>query len=109
VDGIAQNFSNLLYADYFRLFHLQSYNPKKALTHPKWFSEQTFFPGIPHMHIILCTHNNPHITHLQPVQLSLRDIFYLRALLQALSARSFEDLRTVNGILYSSFQEALLQ
>ena len=60
------------------------------------------------MHVILRHHNNPHITRLQPVQLSLGDVFYLRVLLQTRPARSFEELRTVDGILYPSFQDACI-
>ena len=60
------------------------------------------------MHVILRSHKNPHITRLQPVRLSLGDIFYLRILLQTRPARSFEHLRTVNGIIYPTFQEACI-
>ena len=60
------------------------------------------------MHVILRHHNNPHITRLQPVRLLLGDVFYLRVLLQTQPARSFEELRTVDGILYPSFQEACI-
>ena len=60
------------------------------------------------MHVILRHHNNPHITRLHPIRLSLGDIFYLRVLLQTRPARSFEELRTVNGTLYSSFQDACI-
>ena len=60
------------------------------------------------MHVILRQQNNPHITRLQSVRLSLGDVFYLRVLLQTRPARSFEELRTVDGILYPSFQGACL-
>ena len=60
------------------------------------------------MHVILRHHNHPHITRLQPIRLSLGDVFYLRVLLQSRPARSFEQLRTVNGILYSTFQGACI-
>jgi hypothetical protein len=58
------------------------------------------------MHVILRHHSNPHITRLQPVRLLFGDVFYLRVLLQTQPARSFKDLRTVNGTLYPSFQGA---
>jgi hypothetical protein len=60
------------------------------------------------MHVILRQHTTSHITRLQPVRLSLGDVFYLRVLLQTRPARSFEELRTVDGIIYSTFQEACL-
>lgn len=60
------------------------------------------------MHVILRNPNNTHITRLQPVRLSLGEVFYLRALLQTRPARSFDELRTVNGTVYPTFQEACI-
>lgn len=60
------------------------------------------------MHVILRNPNNHHITRLQPIRLSLGDVFYLRALLQIRPSRSFEELRTINGIVYPSFQQACI-
>src|SRR5579872_1988851 len=83
INGTVQNFSDLCYSDYFRLFRLQSYKIANALKHPDWFSERFHpTPNIPRMHIILRTNSNPHLTRLHPIRLSLGDVFYLRALLQ---------------------------
>ena len=60
------------------------------------------------MHVILRHHKNPHITRLHPIRLSFGDIFYLRVLLQTRPARSFEELRTVDEILYPTFQDACI-
>jgi hypothetical protein len=103
-----QTFSNLCYAEYFRLFRLQSYDPIKADGQPHYFLERPPPLNVPSMHVILRHHSHPHITRLQPIRLSLGDTFYLRVLLQTRPARSFEQLRTVNGILYSTFQEACI-
>jgi PIF1-like helicase len=108
IDGAARSFSDLLYSEYFKLFYLKSYDPVKALTHPEWFSERPPPPNVPHMHVILRSHKNPHITRLQSIRLSLGDVFYLRALLQTRPVRSFEELRTVNGTIYHSFHEAAI-
>ena len=105
-DRTTHDFSELRYSEYFQLFHLQSYNQTQAGNHPHYFSEMAPPPNVPSMHVILRQHNNPHITRLQPVRLSLGDIFYLRVLLQTRPARSFEELRTVDGVLYTSFQAA---
>ena len=77
-----------------------------ALEHPEWFSERVSHLNIPRNHVILRSSKNVHLTRLQPVRLSRGDLFYLRALLQTWPARSFEELRTVNGTIHSSFQEA---
>jgi hypothetical protein len=108
VDGTIQNFSDLCYSEYFQLFRLQSYDLEQRIKHPEWFSEQTPPPNVPLMHVILRSHKNPHLTRLQPIRLSLGDTFYLRVLLQTQPARSFEDLRTVNGSIYPSFQETCI-
>ena len=108
VDGSTRHFSDLHYSEYFQLFRLQSYDPAKANGQPHYFLERNPPPNVPSMHVILRHHNNPHITRLQPVRLLLGDVFYLRVLLQTQPARSFEELRTVDGILYPSFQEACI-
>lgn len=106
VNGSIQNFSNLRYSKYYQLFRFKPYDPTNALEHPEWFSERIPPPNVPCRHVILRSHEKVHITRLQPVQISLGDVFYLRVLLQTCSARSFEELRTVDGTIYPSFQEA---
>ena len=108
LDGATQNFSDLRYSEYFRFFRLHPYNPVEAAKKPHWFQEQVSPADAPLMHVILRSPDNPHITRLQPVRLSLGDVFYLRVLLQNRAVRSFEELRTVNGTIYSSFQEACI-
>lgn len=106
IDGAVQNFSDLTYSEYYKLFQLQSYDPTKVHGQPHYFLERAPPPNTPTMQVILRHHNNPHITRLQPIRLSLGDVFYLRVLLQIQPVRSFEELRTVDGVLYPSFQEA---
>lgn len=106
VDETIRHFSDLRYSEYFQLFRLQSYDPVKANGQPHYFLEKNPPPNVPQMHVILRHHSNPHIARLQPVRLFLGDVFYLRVLLQTQPARSFEELRTVDGILYPSFQGA---
>lgn len=108
VNGSVRNFSDLLYSEYFQLFRLQSYDPLQATKHPEWYLEQQLPLGVPPMHVILRSHKKRHITRLQPVRLSLGDVFYLRVLLQNRPARSFNDLQTVNGTTYRTFQEACI-
>ena len=107
IDGATQAFSDLCYAEYFQFFWLQPHDPTKA-DEPQYFLERPSPPNVPSMDVILRHHNHPHITRLQPIRLSLGDIFYLRALLQIRPARSFEQLRTVDGTLHSTFQEACI-
>ena len=46
------------------------------------------------------------IARLRPASMTEREKFFLRWLLQKIPARSFEDLRTVNGETYANFQDA---
>ena len=106
LDRVTYDFSNLRYSEYFQYFRLQSYNQTQVDTHPHYFSERAPPPNVPSMHVILRQLNNPHVTRLQPIRLSFGDVFYLRVLLQTRPARSFEELRTVDGVIYTSFQAA---
>jgi len=49
-----------------------------------------------------------HITRLPSFRPSQGEIFYLRLLLTLQPSRSFQDLHTVNGIVYGSFQECAI-
>jgi hypothetical protein len=46
------------------------------------------------------------ITRLQTVPVRLKELFYLRALLQIRPASSFQDLRLIHGHLYGTYHEA---
>jgi hypothetical protein len=106
LDGSVRNFDGLLYSEYYKIFRTESYDPEKAQKHPDWFLERAPPPNTPTKHVILRNSKNHHITRLQPIRLSLGDVFYLRSLLQIRPCRSFEELLTVNGTRYPSFQEA---
>ena len=88
-------------------FRLQSYSQSGA-GGPNDFLEHAPPPNVPSMRVILRQPQNPHVTRLQPIRLSLGDVFYLRILLQTRPARSHDELQTVNGVVHSSFQEACI-
>lgn len=46
------------------------------------------------------------VARIQTVRPGAGEVFYIRALLQARAATSFEDLRMVDGVLYSTYSEA---
>ena len=80
LEGSARNFDELLYSEYYKIFRTQSYDFEKGQKNPGWFLERIPPPNVPPMHVILRNPNNHHITRLQPIRLSLGDVFYLRAL-----------------------------
>ena len=50
--------------------------------------------------------NHPHVCRLESVKPSRGEVFYLRSILSVRSGDSYKDLRTFNGTLYDSYQEA---
>jgi hypothetical protein len=107
-NGSLRNFSDLRYSEYFQLFRLKSYDSTTTPHNPRYFLEQPTPPGIPPMQVVPRCSSDAHITRLHPIRLSLGDVFYLRVLLQNRSARSFDELRTVNGTIYATFQDACI-
>jgi len=104
LDGTHQRkFEDLRYAEYFSLFRIQKFNPLKV-TKPGVFLECSTTGGPHPMHVIQRSGKQPHLSRLQSVHISRGEIFYLRILLLTRSGTSWEDLRTINHVLYPSFQ-----
>ena len=107
-DGANQrDFKDLCYAEYFSHFRLQKFN-EKNMGKPGFFLERTNNQGAPAMHVIQRDPSRPHLSHLQSVHVSRGELFYLRSLLLSQPGTSWEDLRTIDGMVYSSFQAACL-
>jgi hypothetical protein len=102
------NFDNLTYSSYYEIFRLDKYNSRhegrlgyfRELSHPK--NPNPF-------HVIQRNNHNRHITRIHPILPSKGEAFYLRTILLHKQARSYDQLRTVDGQLCSSFQEAAIQ
>ena len=60
------------------------------------------------MHVVQCDPSRPHLACLQSVHVTRRELFYLRTLLLSQPGISWVDLRTVDGVVYSSFQAAAI-
>jgi len=105
--GGSRTFASLLYAEYFTLFRLQTYDPRND-NRPNFFLESLNGQVAQAMHVVMRLANNKHIARIQTVHVSHGDVFYLRALLQTRPASSFDELRTVDGILHQTFQEACI-
>jgi PIF1-like helicase len=59
------------------------------------------------MHIVLRSGSSRHYARICDVLLSRGELFYLRAILQLRPAIFFSDARTVNGVQYQTFQDAV--
>lgn len=102
----SRNFNDLTYGDYFSLFRLTKYDPANN-TKPGYFRERQVITDTSRaMHVVLRNASKRHLSRLQPVRPSQGELFYLRTILQHHARTSFEDARTVDGILYGTYQEA---
>jgi len=60
------------------------------------------------MHVIQQDHSRSHLTRIQPVRPSQGHLFYLCTILQNRPALSFEDARTVDGMVKPTYQDAAM-
>ena len=60
------------------------------------------------MHVVQRDAMHPHLSRINSVHPSQGELFYLRAILQSRAALSFLDARTVNAVIYETFQEAAI-
>ena len=102
--GHNHQFRHLTYIKYFSLFHLQKYDENRALN-ANYFVKQPNAYGQPQMHVILRNEFRPHLAHIHQVTPSHGEVFYLRTLLQHCTYTSHEDARTVDGVIYDTYQE----
>lgn len=97
-------FANLLYVDYFERFN------RYKLQHGQEPAAGEFlevpFNRRDRYKITARQHNLEHVARIQFLSPALGEVFYLRALLAHRPAVSFEDLRTINGRQYDTYQEA---
>ena len=106
-NGSDQLFDELSYAEYYTLFRLTKYDASKR-DHPAYFNEQTN-DQVCQTHVVQRLKTNTHLSRIQTVRPTQGELFYLRCILQHKPVRSFDDARTVNGTLHSSFQLAAIR
>ena len=108
LDGTDQrSFEDICYAEYFARFRLQKFNNASS-EKPGVFLERCNGSGAPPMHVIQRDPSLPHLSRLQSVHISRKELFYLWSLLLSRPGRSWEDLRTIGGSIYPSFQAACI-
>ena len=102
-----RQFKDLCYAEYFVLFRLQKFD-ERNVGRPGYYPERPTDQGAPVMHVVQRSTLRPHLTRLQSVHVTCGELFYLRTLLLSRPAISWVDLRTIDGVIYSSFQAAAI-
>ncbi|OBZ77825.1 ATP-dependent DNA helicase PIF1, partial [Grifola frondosa] len=98
-------FESLKYTDYYSLFRLVKYDVSKEHS-PRYFAEKPDTTGAPRMHVVLRTIAHRHLSRMHSARPSEGERFYLRALLRHRPATSFEDIRTIDNVIFDSFQAA---
>lgn len=95
----------LRYIEYYTLFRFDTWDPLEARGRGVFLEE-----GIPQGQKRFLVKQRdparPHLARIVTVRPSDGEVFYLRALLNARAARSFRDLRTIDGQEYPTFQDA---
>ena len=105
VRGVMRDFEDITYDEYYTLFRLEKFDVDKDMMSTR-FPEIPDDAEFPQYHVVLRTSANEHLSRIQDVQPTQGETFYLRVILQHKPCRSFEDARTVNGIIFPSYQAA---
>ena len=84
------------------MFQLAKYDESKD-TRPNYYREQANRDGTTPQHVILCNCSHPYITRIHSVPPSQGELFYLRTILQHQPQHLYEDARTVQNIIFSTF------
>jgi hypothetical protein len=98
-------FDDMLYATYFTNFTLTNSSSSSGSA-PQW-EENGSLPNAPSFVVRHHVHGD-RVARVRSVRPGLGEVFYLRLLLLHHPARSFEQLRSIDGTLYDTFQEAAL-
>ena len=102
---IDHEFDSLTFQDFFKYYRHDKYNAAIPLRPGEFLEKRsTEFPlcrVITRAHI----HNRP-VCRIAMVPVRSGELYYCRAVLKEKPARSYEVLRTINGVVHSTFQEA---
>ena len=100
-----RHFRDVCYAEYFARFRLLKFD-EANVGKPGYFLERQNDRGAPAMHVVQRDPKRSHLSRVQSVHASRRELFYLRSLLLSRPALHWTDLRTINGTVHPSFQSA---
>ncbi|VDB87754.1 unnamed protein product [Peniophora sp. CBMAI 1063] len=103
--GAVRNFADLTYAEYWSIFYTTKFKDDNVAK-PRFFSEYGTIAGRPLMHVVQRKDEAVHVTRLHAARVSEGERFYLRRMLQLFPAFSFDELRIVNRVSCTTYQEA---
>src|SRR5438067_10140031 len=92
--------------EYFRDYRLEAYVQGDFLPNGQFLEQPN--PLFPRQRVLRRSQASRSICRLQIISPKAGELFYLRSLLLYVPARSFEQLRTVDGTVHPSFQDAAI-
>ncbi|KAG7429406.1 hypothetical protein Forpi1262_v009500 [Fusarium oxysporum f. sp. raphani] len=98
-------FNNLTYPEFYARFYYDSWQLGRALRDNHIFMFLTHSDRGPRQRVLIERRHGEVITRIHAIPPRVGELFYLRILLQNRPAYSFIDLRTIDGTVYSSYQE----
>ncbi|TVY62600.1 ATP-dependent DNA helicase pif1 [Fusarium oxysporum f. sp. cubense] len=98
-------FDNLTYPEFYARFYYDSWQLGRALRDNHIFMFLTHSDRGPRQRVLIERRHGEVITRIHAIPPRVGELFYLRILLQNRPAYSFIDLRTIDGTVYSSYQE----
>src|SRR5437763_2205831 len=104
---LAEHFDSLTITDYFNSYRLTTFvQGVPLIENREWLEVPN--PSFPVKKVVQRSINSRNITRLHSILPRMGELYYLRSLLLHKPARSFDELRTISGILHPSFQEAAI-
>jgi hypothetical protein len=105
-DGAARSFDDIKYLDYYGIFYHEAINPTKP--RPAYAYQTCPGPDGVTQWARAREVQNVHHARMHGVKPTAGEAFYIRHLLDLQAARTWEDLRTVDGVVHATFQEAAI-
>lgn len=99
---LGEPFDDMRYTSYHERYMTNTSPPRNPV--PVW-DESCTYPHMPR-HVVYPRQRNIRIARIQSVRPGTGDVFYLRSLLFHRAARSFQDLRTIDGVVHETYQSA---
>ena len=99
-------FTSLLYTEYFEKYLLYKWDPQVPLGEDEYLEDEIL--GTEPKKI--CPRRiGQKVTRIQTLSPTTGEVFYLRCLLGRRAAYDFDELRTINGVVYGTYHEAALE
>ncbi|KAF6514101.1 hypothetical protein HZS61_006357 [Fusarium oxysporum f. sp. conglutinans] len=98
-------FDNLTYPEFYTRFYYDSWQLGRVLRDNHIFMSLTHSDRGPRQRVLIERRLGEVITRIHAIPPRVGELFYLRTLLQNRPAYCFMDLRTVDGIIYPSYQQ----